>query len=898
MLSVQPLDARGRAANGAAVVDYLLKTEYYVGADGVERCPSAWIGAGSQRLGLHGVVEKDALLALAAGCAPNGRALVQNARRVDKRLGYDLTFSADKSISLLLFAAAPDERDRLLDAHHRACDAALGYLRTQVFTRRGHGGQEHIAVDGLVIARFDHFASREREPQLHSHHFVANVALGIDGQFSTFDQREFFTCKFAAGALYRAELAHQLQALGYGIASEREKDADAHETGEVWHRVAGIDPSVLDAFSTRRRQIEAYMASTGASAQTACLATRRRKSDEPTFDEVMALTADTLADLRRQDPRVFRTAADLKGRPSTLLRGADRDVLERLHRYESAWTKADLITTLAKELGGHMDASAILGEADAFLIRSPVVALVPDRHCLPRWAAQSQVDLERGIVKRATLRRNDVAVRVPAAIVDEAIADIEREKHFTVSDEQRRAVQWVAAETGGIACLTGHAGTGKTATASAYLRAFQAVGRTVIGTALSWNAAEKLAAETGLDTVSIASLLAQLDLGTRTLDCTSVVLVDEAGMVGARSIARLQRHVDHAAGKLVLVGDCLQLQPIEAGAGLRLAIEGSGETMLTDIRRQSNERDRALARLFYRPEVTGEQLVDAMRDNGQVRTERYRGPLLHALAADYVADSRHARDKLVIAGTNAQCDALTAAIRDGLKRKGGLDAGHMVTVRGHRQRETHAIDIAAGDRLRFGRRDARLGVNNNTVGVVESVASLTDGGHRLRIRLESDVLTQNGRIVEVDTGTYNALRYAYVSTVHRAQGQGKQRVYWFAEGKSVDRNLGLVAFTRQQEGIAVYATQNPDADDDGLRLLARQLDHWRMKMSTTDLLAVRSETDTRAPRHESERPSLKNRMVSLVKRAMDAFRARCRRRLAIPEMPSTELSVEHGHIQQ
>ena len=287
-----------------------------------------------------------------------------------------------------------------------------------------------------------------------------------------------------------------------------------------------------------------------------------------------------------------------------------------------------------------------------------------------------------------------------------------------------------------------------------------------------------------------------------------------------------------------------------------------------------------------------------MCDNGQVRTERYRRPLLHALAADYVADLLPTRDKLVIAGTNTQCDALTVGIRDGLKRMGALDAAQTITVRGQRQEETRTIEVASGDRLRFGRRDTRLGVSNNTVGVVESVASSSDGGHRLRIRLESDFPAQNDRVVEIDTSTYNALRYAYVSTVHRAQGQGKQRVYWFAEGKSVDRNLGLVAFTRQQEGIAVYATQNPDADDDGLRLLARQLDQWRMKITATELLAVRSKADACSPEHSSERPSLKNRMVSLVKRAMNAIGARSHRHAVVPELRTTGLSVEQRHPQQ
>lgn len=875
MLTIQPLDAQGRAENGASVVmNYLLSSEYYTGADGAERCPSAWIGVGAKQLGLSGSVEKPSLLAIAAGYAPDGTALAQNAGRPDRKLGYDLTFSADKSVSLLFAAASPGERDRILDANHHACDAALDYLRTQVFTRRGHGGQQRLPVDGLVIARFDHFASREIDVQLHSHHFLANVALGSDGKFSTFDQLNFFVHKHAAGALYRAQLANELQQLGFGIRSEREKDADGRETGEVWHRVAGINQRVLEAFSKRRQQIEAHMAETGSSAQAACLATRRNK-EEPTFTEVMTITAQALDAMRANDPQIFRSAQALRGMPSTPLRGADRDVLNHLHRFEAAWTKADLVEALAKELGGRMSATDILAEADAFLIRNPLVELTPDRHGHARWATQTQIDLERGIVECALARQHDTHVRIDTALVERAIADHEQAKGFVLSEEQKRAVRFVASQSGGVACVSGYSGAGKTAVASCYINAFRAAGKTVVGTALSWGAADKLAAETGLITYSITSLLTRLDKNIQTLDGDTVVVVDEAGMIGARTLSEIQRRCDQARTKLVLVGDCLQLQPIEASAPFRLIIGTTGEARLTEIRRQRHERDRELARLFYRDgrEVSGAHLVEAMQNNGQLRTERYRPQLVRTLVADYLADPCEMRDKLIIAGTNAQGDALTMALRGELKRRGQLDDEHAVTVRGRRQGETRTMEIARGERLRFGRRDTRLGVANNTIGVVESVVPSARGGHRLCVRIQSEIPTQDGRVIEVDTRHYNGLTYGYVSTVYRAQGQGRERVYWWAEGKSIDRNLGLVAYTRQQEGIVVYTTQNPEADNDGLRGLARQLDQWRMKENAVEQIAAAQDTSIQAAK-VSMQLSFAQRIAVAVRVVIETVRLR------------------------
>jgi len=867
MLTIQPLDAQGRAENGSAVLHYLLATEYYVDAEGVERCPSAWIGEGARQLGLASTVEQAAMLALASGYAPDGRALVQNAGKADKKLGYDLTFSVDKSVSILFAAASPAERERILAAHHAACGAALDFLRGQVTTRRGHGGREVIPVAGFVIARFDHFASREIDVQLHSHHFVPNVALGDDGRFASFDQKGFMLGKHAAGALYRAELATRLRALGYAIRSERERDADGRDTGEVWHRVAGIDENVLDTFSKRRAQIEQHMAQTGSSAQAACLATRRNK-DEPTFNEVMAITARTLDGMRANDPQMFRHTDELKVLASTPLRGADHDVLTRLHLYESSWTKADLIEALAKELGGQMSARQIQAEAESFVLRNELVDLMPDRHGQARWASQAQVDMERRIVEQAKARQHDQTVRLDAAIVAKAIADTEQEKGITLTDEQKHAVHFVTTDSAGVACLSGRAGAGKTSVARAIVQAYAQSSRIVIGTTLSWSAAEKLAVETGLDTSSIALLLSRLDKKRIVLTDQSVILVDEAGMVGAPTISRLQRYCDEAKAKLVLVGDCMQLQPIETTA-FKLVIGSVGDAALTEIRRQRHAEDRELAAMFYQDGVTGEQLVEAMRRRGQLQTEAYRPQLVWPLVEDWLADTTTDRDKLVIAGTNAQCDALTAALRKGLKSQGRLTQAQTVTVRGERLRQQKLLELAVGDRIRFGKRDRTMRVSNNTQGIITAIEAV-EGGHRLRVRLESDVSGQDERVVDVDTRKYNALRYGWVSTVYSAQGQQRSRVYWLAEGKAIDRNLGLVAFTRQQEAIRIYATHNPDGETDGVRSLAHSLDRWREKSAAIELLAKRR--NVRLERVVAPAFYMARKFASVVRSAMQVIR--------------------------
>ena len=142
--------------------------EYYTGSG---EAPGTWTGSGCAELELAGVVDAQDLRALLAGVAPDGRRLAAANRRVP---GFDLTFSAPKSVSLLYALGGPEVARAVVAAHDAAAAAALGYLeREACWVRRGRNGVEQVRASGFVAAGFRHRTSRAGDPQLHTHVVVA-----------------------------------------------------------------------------------------------------------------------------------------------------------------------------------------------------------------------------------------------------------------------------------------------------------------------------------------------------------------------------------------------------------------------------------------------------------------------------------------------------------------------------------------------------------------------------------------------------------------------------------------------------------------------------------------------------------------------------------------------------
>ncbi|MEO0804550.1 MAG: MobF family relaxase [Cyanobacteria bacterium J06642_2] len=247
--------------------NYYQQENYY--SDAEASFQSRWWGRGAERLRLTGQADSEDFKQLLVGNLPGGESFRQRRSTRSEyrdRAGLDLTFSAPKSVSLLALVF----RDwRVVEAHKQAVDRVLelierDYAETRV---RLDGKRVPVRTENVVVAQFHHDTSRELDPQLHTHCVALNMTWANDKWYCLTNGRLYRDRK-RLGMQYQGQLANRLEALGYAIAWK--------ENGLF--EVDGFSREQLQAFSKRRRQIEAEMKQTSWQAcQTAALKTRQPK---------------------------------------------------------------------------------------------------------------------------------------------------------------------------------------------------------------------------------------------------------------------------------------------------------------------------------------------------------------------------------------------------------------------------------------------------------------------------------------------------------------------------------------------------------------------------------------------------------------------------------------------
>src|ERR1035437_3780366 len=243
MLSIGKLANHTGKAAGSYYLDSVAKgrDDYYVGRGEAE---GRWMGTGLMALQLSGEVASGDFLAVVAGRNPTtGEWLGREPRGGQRTPGFDLTFSAPKSVSVLWGLAGESVSEQVQEAHDVAVAAAMRFVEERVaFTRRGYLGARREGTTGLIVGAFRHRCSRAGDPALHTHCVVANVVLGGDGKWSALDARLLYAWGKTAGYLYQFELRKELvKRLG----------VEWGEANRGTSEIEGVEPEVCRAFSTR-----------------------------------------------------------------------------------------------------------------------------------------------------------------------------------------------------------------------------------------------------------------------------------------------------------------------------------------------------------------------------------------------------------------------------------------------------------------------------------------------------------------------------------------------------------------------------------------------------------------------------------------------------------------------
>ncbi len=819
--------------------EHMAKSDYLTEGGSVEM---VWYGEGAERLGLSGVVDARHFQSLCKGRDPFTEAkLMQRDDGEGRRVCYFGQISAPKDVSIALYVGGDERITRWWE---EAVNETLREIELTTLTRVRRGGAKFDRETGNMIAAVvTHDASRDLDPQLHTHVCIMNLTFDTtEDRWKGVQPSGYFKHQGYFREVCYNKLATRMLAAGYELERAR----------SIGFTIKGFPEELRKRFSKRREKILEWAHAMKKESQDDLQYIAGKSRNRKTAVEAGQLRDKWKVEAGNELPVVQETVAQANdvAKPRLHVSSAQAIAYAEEHVFERRSVVNERVLLREALIHGR-------GQVTLESLQRAVGARIKTGELIrngPKVTSKKTLELEQEMIRLVNEDRKVFRRWGEVSGIDPAL-----------SGEQQQVMRAVFESRDRMMIIEGNAGTGKTRTLKEIVSGMERYSNAIFACAPSSGAAEILRQEVTSAADTLQQLLVNWQLQQEIRGRT--ILVDEASLISMRQMRDLFRLARDNNNRLLLVGDTKQHSSIEAGDALRALHQYARVEVasLRTIRRQKDPGFRKAVELFAQrqPRLAFEQF-DKM---GAIHEIKNPDLLYKQAAQDYVQTLQEGKSCLAVSPVWEEIHQFTDVVRAELKEKNALgkDVCSVTAFTSYQWTKAECSDVTnyqVGDVLEFHRKSSvfEKGEMVRCVGkeLKGLVVERTNGercafnpkqitgydvgcdvllnlaiGEKLLLRgnLKASRL-QNGEIVEVAgfgenrviqlqdgralPGDFRRFAYGYATTSHAAQGKTVDRgiLILTDEGmKAANLKQAYVSNSRFRESQAIYVTSKTEAHE-------------------------------------------------------------------------------------